>query len=115
MLGERLRKLLSGCLLAAAVISLLIAVMFAAAVGWGIYANDRAEREATAFCSAVKPGQDIAIVLERARGEGAPKRTAKDGEVYRFWWFGMIFNARECEVTTAAGRVVSARQIVQDD
>src|SRR5690348_869628 len=108
-MGGALRKVLGGCLLAAAGICLLLALMLAAYVGWGVYANRRAEREAAAFCNAVKPGQDIAIVLERARGDGAPARSAHDGDAYRFWWYGMIFNARECVVTTAAGRVVSAR------
>src|SRR6478735_8500182 len=113
-MGGALRKELGGCLLAAAGISLLLALMFAAYVVWGVYANRRAERQAAAFCNSAKPGQPIAMVLERARGDGAPTRSAKDGEVYHFWWYGMIFSARECVVTTAAGRVVSAQQVAHD-
>jgi hypothetical protein len=109
------RKVLGGCLLAAAGFCVLLIVLFAAYVGWGVYANQRAERQAAAFCSAAKPGQPIALVLERARGEGAPTRSAKDGEVYHFWWYGMIFNARECVVTSAAGRVVSTQQVNHED
>ena len=107
--------MLGGCLLAAAAFSLLLVLLFAAYVGWGVYANRRAEREAAAFCTAAKPGQPIALVLERARGEGAPARKAQDGDAYHFWWYGMIFSARECVVTTKAGRVVSAQQVVHED
>lgn len=108
-------KFLRGCLMVAAGIALLLLLLFAAAVGWGLYANDRAENNATAFCSAARPGQDIAVVLSRARGNGAPARGSHEGDVYRFWWYGWIFNAHQCVVTTAAGRVVSAQHVAQED
>jgi hypothetical protein len=112
---EKPRNTLLGCLKVALLLVLLMFLMFAGAVGWGIYANDRMQAEATAFCSAVKPGQDIASVLERARGDGAPSRSSHDGDVYRFHWQGWVFNAHECVVTTAAGRVVSAQHVAHED
>ena len=109
------RKLLVGCLLTCAALALLLVLLFAAFVGWGLYANDRAEKQATAFCRSVRPGEDIARVLERAKGEDPPKRSFQSEQVWHFYWFGMIFNAQECEVTTAGGRVQSARVVAHED
>jgi hypothetical protein len=111
-----LNKVLKGCLMAVAGISLLMALLFAAFVGWGVYANHRAESQADAFCRAVHPGEPIAEVEKRAQGTGAPGRSGKDSdEVYHYYWFGMIFTAHECRVATARGRVSSKQRFVQDD
>jgi len=110
------KKVLIGCLVAAASFALLMIVLFAAYVGWGIYANDRAETEARAFCQATKPGEELARVLERAKGPNPPRRYGSDSDgVYHFYWYGMIFNAQECAVATKGGRVVSAQVIAHED
>jgi hypothetical protein len=110
------KKILIGCLVAAAGFVLLIVVLFAAYVAWGIYANDRAETEARGFCQATRPGEMLEHVLERAKGPNPPDRYGNDSDgVYHFYWYGMIFNAQECAVTTAKGRVVSAQVIAHDD
>ena len=102
--------------MAVAGISLLLALAFATFVGWGVYANHRAESQADAFCKLVQVGEDIAGVEKRAQGEGAPKRSVKDrDEVYHYYWFGMIFTAHECRVATTQGRVASKQRLVQDD
>ena len=102
--------------MAVAGISLLLALLFAAFVGWGVYANHRAESQADAFCRAVRPGEAIADVEKRAQGEDAPRHSGKDSdEVYHYYWYGMIFTAQECRVSTAGGRVTSKRRFVQDD
>jgi len=111
----KLRKVLGGCLMAAAGVSLLLVVLVAAAVGWGLHANGVADRQADAFCNAVKPGQQIASVLARAHEDSTLKRSFNDGGVYHFYWQGGVFYAGECEVGTAAGRVTAARRVSHDD
>ena len=109
------KKILVGCLVAAASIVLLLVLLFAAYVAWGVYANHRADEQAKAFCAATRPGEDIARVLERAKGADAPRRSGRDGDTYRFWWYGMIFNASECAITTSGGRVVSTQFLEHRD
>jgi len=109
-------KLVKGCLMAVAGVSLFIALLFAAYVGWGVYANHRAQRQADAFCEAVRRGDDIMKVEARAKGEDGPRRSGHTSEgVYHYYWYGMIFNSQECEVSTVAGRVSATRRLVQDD
>ena len=115
-MGETLRRLGKGCLIAMAGFSLLLALLFATYVGWGVYANNRAESQADAFCRTVRPGEAIAEVEKRAQGENAPRRSGKDSdEVYHYFWYGMIFNSQECQVATARGLVTSKKRLVQDD
>jgi hypothetical protein len=110
------KKILIGCLVAAASFALLVLVLFAAYVAWGIYANNRAQTQARAFCQATRPGEELAHVLARAKGPNPPDRFGNDSDgTYRFFWFGMIFNAQECEVTTAKGRVLSKQVLAHDD
>ena len=114
-MSGKMGKVLKGCLLVAAGLCLLVALLFAAMVGWSIYASDRAEKGATAFCAATRPGEDIARVLERARGVSAPMRHFNDGDTYYFVWQGTIFESRDCVVETSAGRVVSKRYVENRD
>ncbi len=115
-MAATLAKLAKGCLYVVAGISLLLALLFVAFVGWGVYANHRAETQADAFCRAVRPGEAIADVEKRARGENAPRRSGKDSDdVYHYYWYGMIFTSQECRVTTVGGRVATAKRFTQDD
>ena len=104
-----------GCLLTCAAGALLLVLSFAAYVAWGLYANNRAAAQATAFCQRVKPGEDIARVLERAKGEDPPDRSFQHEGAWHFYWLGMIFNAQECEVAIAGDRVRSARVVAHED
>ena len=77
-------------------------------------ANDRAKTQARAFCAATRPGEEVARVVERAKGPNPPNSHGDDGDgIYHFYWVGMIYNAMDCEVTTKDGRVVSTK-VVED-
>jgi hypothetical protein len=115
MAAGNARKVLGGCLKVAAGVSLLFVVLVAALVGWGLYANSVADRGAQAFCKATRSGEELAQLTERAHADHSMRKFYNDGDVYHFYWQGGIFYAGECEVSTAAGRVVSARQVTHDD
>ena len=104
-----------GCLVTIAIVAAVPVLLFVAYVAWGVYANARAERQSTAFCGAVKVGDSRARLLALAKGENAPGNTFDTDNGYRFMFYGMIFNARECRVVLAADRVVSKQLIVFDD
>ena len=109
------RKGCKGCLIAAAVFAAVPVFLFAAYVGWGIYANDRAERESKAFCDAIRIGDPIARVDELARGEHAPKNRFETEDGFRYMYYGMIYTARECRVHLVEGRVTARELIVHED
>jgi hypothetical protein len=115
MAEGKARKLLKGCLLVAAGLSLLFVVLVAAAVGWGLHANSVADREANAFCKATQPGESLAELKQRAQADTTMKHSFNEGEVYHFYYQGGVFYAGECEVTTAAGHVASSRVVSHDD
>jgi hypothetical protein len=108
-------KVLKGCLLVAAGLSLLFVVLVAAAVGWGLYANRVADRAANAFCQATRAGESLADLKQRARADTAMKTSFNEGDVYHFYYQGGVFYAGECEVTVAAGRVATSRIVTHDD
>jgi hypothetical protein len=115
-MGEgKASKVLKGCLLVAAGLSLLFVVLVAAAVGWGLHANSVADREAKAFCKATRTGESLPALLARAHADTTMKHHFNDGDVYHFYYQGGVFYAGECEVTTAAGRVATSRLVTHDD
>jgi hypothetical protein len=115
MAEGKARKLLKGCLLVAAGLSLLFVVLVAAAVGWGLHANSVADREANAFCKATQPGESLAELEQRAHADTTMKHGFNEGEVYHFYYQGGVFYAAECEVTVSTGRVAKSRIVTHDD
>jgi len=108
-------KVLKGCLLVAAGLSLLFVVLVGAAIGWGLYTNSVADREANAFCKATRPGESLAELEQRAHADTTMKHGFNEGEVYHFYYQGGVFYAGECEVTTTAGHVTTSRVVRHDD
>lgn len=115
MVAGKTSKFLRSCLLVAAGLSLLFVVLVAAAIGWGLYANSVADREANAFCKATQPGESLAGLKQRAQADTTMKHSFNEGEVYHFYYQGGVFYAGECEVTTAAGHVTTSRVVSHDD
>ena len=100
------RKGCKGCLVAALVIAGVPVLLLVAYGVWGVYANDRAQRLATEFCAGVKPG-DTEAQLKDLAAQASPGNQFATDDGYRFLWYGMIFNASECRVKLAGGRVAS--------
>jgi hypothetical protein len=114
MAGEA-RKILTGCLVAVGAFVLVLVLLLVAYGAWGAYANHRAEAAAERLCAGIRPGDRIEAVSRKAAASEPPARAIHDGDRHTFTYFGMIFSARECEVSTRDGRVTAKRVIVFDD
>lgn len=108
-------KLLKGCLLAVGTLVLALLAVLGIYIGWGMYANERAETAATALCSGTRIGDSIGSVRARAERAEPKPRIASGSEQYHFTFQGAIFSARECQVSTAQGRVTARKVVVFDD
>lgn len=83
-------------------------------IGWGIYREPIAKKQATDFCTAIKIGQSTDGIAERAIASGAEARLAKwsvqsDGiRVMRVTYIGMPpFSRHMCSIKATIS-VVSA-------
>lgn len=68
-----------------------------ALVAYGLYANDRAERNASAFCREAASVGAIADVVARAERESIRHYLAHQPEAYHFLFPGWVFNVGVCQ------------------
>jgi len=108
-------KALKGCLLAVGALVLAVLAALGIYIGWGLYANERAETAANALCAGTRVGDRIESVRTRAEAASPKPRIAEGTDEVHFIFQGMIFNARECQVSTAQGRVTAKRVVVFND
>jgi hypothetical protein len=80
-----------------------------------MYANERAETAAAALCAGTRIGDSIESVRARAEHADPKPRIATGPDQYRFTFQGAIFNARECVVSTAQGRVTARKTVLFND
>jgi hypothetical protein len=103
-------------LITLAIVVLAPVLLLAAYIAWGLWANERAEREARAMCASIKVGDTRSRVQELAKGEHEPGNFFPiDDKGYKLIYYGMIFHASECRVMISADRVVSKEIIRYDD
>ena len=108
-------KALKGCLLAAGALSLALAAVVGIYIAWSLHANRRAEAAATALCAGIRKGEAMESVLAKAAAAEPKPRVGSGSDGYHFTFQGAIFNARDCQVSTVAGRVTAAHVVVYDD
>jgi len=108
-------KALKGCLLAAGILLLSLLVVLGLYIGWSLYADDRAEKAATALCAGIHGGDRIEAVVAKAKATVPTPRVASGTDEHHFIFQGAVFHARECQVSTARGRVTAAHVVVFDD
>lgn len=108
-------KVLKGCLLAVGTLVLAVLAVLGIYIGWGMYANERAEAAATALCAGTRIGDSIESVHARAERADPKPRVASGSEQYHFTFQGAIFHARECQVSTAQGRVTARKVVLFND
>src|SRR5207342_1759 len=60
-------KVLRGCLLAAGLLVLSMVAVVGLYIGWGLYANERAEKAANALCAGIRIGDPVDAVIAKAQ------------------------------------------------
>jgi len=108
-------KVLRGCLLAAGLLVLSMVAVVGLYIGWGLYANERAEKAANALCAGIRIGDPVDAVIAKAQAADPAPRVQSGSEETYFIYQGMIFSARECHVSTVRGRITAKRVILHDD
>jgi len=111
----KIGKALKGCLLAVGTLVLALLAVLGIYIGWGMYANERAETAATALCAGTRIGDSIESVRARAERADPQPRIATGTDQYHFTFQGAIFHARECQVSTAQGRVTARKVVLFND
>lgn len=94
---------------------LLLIGGFAAMVAYGIYANDRAERRAAAFCSEIAAAGRITAGLARAERDGIRYHATRSPDAYDFLFPGWVFNAAICRAEVDGDAVRSTRSWMEED
>ena len=98
-----------GCLVTIAIFAAVPMLLVFAYVGWGVYANARAEDGSKAFCDAIRVGDPQARLDELAKGAHAPQNSFPTDDGRRYMYYGMIYTAYECRVVIVDGRVASKK------
>lgn len=83
-------------------------------LGYALYAEPVAEKRATAICNSIKPGDDAAVLLQRALSDGADKtfsrifKGAEQEELVLTYIGTPPFSRYLCRVRLQDGKAVSA-------
>ena len=97
---------------------LVVVLLIGAVLGFAIYANESAERQAKTFCAAVPVGAAVDPVVVRAKAESVRHRGPRevDGKMFHDFEFqGWVFNAGVCRVHVSAGKVTSVKARLEGD
>ena len=94
--------------------------LFAAVVGYGVYANSAAEQAARNLCANLQIGSDIDLALAggrdaRARHRGPYAREGSGAQVHDFEFQGWAFNMGVCRVGVAGGKITSLAASLEGD
>jgi len=104
------------------VLVVLIILLFAGYVGYGLYAERIAERRAKMFCDSVRPGEDAEAVLARAKtADGAEERmlrwfveSGRRPRTLRVMFVGLPPFSRHTCVIEAEQKVIKAEYLHYD-
>ena len=82
----------------------------AAAIGYGVYSNQKADEAAADFCAGIAAGSTIGDAQARARRQANIKRVVSlTKDEYRFEFQGAPFHVGVCEVRAVEGKVIATR------